>query len=116
MDEIKWRLTPLDDGGLMYLGLNITDGNQAALFFMRSDFQTGHVSEEDRAMMEAIIHLAGENYYDGHETEINEMIYKIIPWTRGLDTGLVRLIDRLTHMRMTNKQIVSLKLQLEMPL
>jgi len=116
MSDTRWRLTPLDDSNLMYFGMDITNGNQAALFLLRSDFQTGYVSEGDRAMMEAIIHLSGDKYYEGHEAEVNDMVYKIVRWDRDFDMGVARLIDRLTHMRMTNVQAVSLKLQLEMPL
>jgi len=117
MEETRWRLTPLDDSELMYFGLDVTNGNQAAIFIRRHDQMFGHVSDEDRAMMEAIIHLSGDKYYDAlTEADINEIAYRIVPWDRDFDRGLVRLIDRLTQMRMTNAQSVSLRLQLEMPL
>lgn len=117
MSETRWRLTPLDKSKLMYFGLDITNGNQAAIFLLRYDQQFGFVEENDRAMMEAIIHLSGEKYHEGdNEAEIDDLIYRIVPWDRDLDAGIAKLIDRLIHMRMTNAQSVSLRLQLEMPI
>jgi len=117
MSETRWRLTPLDNNSLMYFGLDITNGNQAALFILRHEHFGGFIEENDRAMMEVIIYLAHEDYYDeSHDAEINDLKYSMIPWNRHFDQGLAKLIDRLIHMRMANAQSVSLRLQLEMPL
>jgi hypothetical protein len=114
MSETRWRLTPLDDSGLVYFGMDVTNGNQAALV-VRYDLP-GFVKPEDRAFMEAILHLIDLDHTSGKDTEIENVPYRLFPWSREFDRGLATLIDRLVHMRMTNAQSVSLRLQLEMPI
>lgn len=124
MSDIRWRLTPLDESGLVYFGLDITNGNQAAVF-VEKDHASRIFRDEHKDYVELefahIVESIGISFcnYSGDlpdVTTINDREYWIYVWDKRFDEALVSIIDRLTHMRMMNATAVSLKLQLEMPL
>jgi len=120
MSDTRWRLTPLDDSGLVYLGLDITNGNRMALFILYEHYIES-ATRDDHVFRSAIKGLLVGNFEFGSEGDhvgirIDGKLYESIVWDKDLDRSLVTLIDRLTHMRMTNATAVSLELQLEMPL
>lgn len=115
--DVRFRLMSLDKSRLVYLGLDVTNGKQAVLFVLLDEEVLGLLPDDDRFLRETIIMLSGGRFFDDkNETEIEGLRYRVIPWKQEFDRSLVDLIDRLTHMRMTNATAVSLELQLEMPL
>ena len=112
--ETRYKLVPLDKSRLVYLGLDITNGKQAVLFVLLDEEILGTLPDDDRFLREIVILLSGGRFFDDNETEIEDLRYRLIPWTTDFDTSLVELIDRLIDMRMKNASIVSRILQLEM--
>jgi len=118
MTETKYRLVPLDEGGWSYLGVDVTNGNEAALFILRHG-PAPDMERADLARLASLIQLSGaaENIDDpNNETEIDGRTYRIVSWDTDFDRALVKLIDRLVDMRMKNASVMSLALQLEMAL
>lgn len=112
----RWRLTPLDESGLIYLGLDVTNGNQTVLFIQTYNSSVGKIRPDDSFLRDALFSIVVK---DSDETETVEMEgreFFYFHWSKEFDRSLAVLIDRLIHMRMANSQSISLKLQLEMPI
>lgn len=112
----RYRLMPLDKSGFVYLGVNVTDGKQAALFVLYdNEFSEGETDKDDLLLREVLIGFSFVGLKT-KEVEIDFKSYHVFPWSTDFDSAFVRLIDRLTDMRMKNASVVSMTLQLEMPL
>jgi len=117
----RYRLMPLDKSGFVYLGVNVTDGKQAALFVIDalhiiSPADPGDLLFRDIANALSVHHFEFGNDQYRILFDIDGKGYNIIPWSNELDRSLVSIIDRLIDMRMKNASVVSMTLQLEMPL
>jgi len=125
--DTKYRLMPLDEGGLVYIGVDMTNGNHSAIFFVSEEDVDDCIQKEgDFRFWLTIKELA---FTTGHgldamdtdfETEpcaiINDRRYWVKAWNDSFDRALVILIDKLIAVRMKNISRVSLTLQLEMPI
>ncbi|NIN00495.1 MAG: hypothetical protein GTO24_21155 [candidate division Zixibacteria bacterium] len=114
----RFRLVPLDKSGLVYLGLNVTDGEEAAVFVLNEGVDDCDLPKEDLTFRQTIVALFAHDYYSEKNpfVEIDGKYYRVVPWTPKFDNAIVYLVDRLVEMRMKNASVASLTLQLEMPL
>lgn len=120
--EARYKLVTLDESGLVYLGVNVTNGKEAALFYIDdADLIKIEGSTEDdfnfwKAVQQFSMFMGIEDgEIDGHVT-IEGHKYWARAWSKSFDRAMVNLIDRLISARMKNSQVVGLTLQLEMPL
>ena len=118
----RYRLMPLDNSGLVYLGIDVTDGKQAALLVIVADhIITASVDPDDFLFRDilAVLTLHQSEFVENHKPtfiEIDGKDYTAIPWSNNLDRSLVGMIDRLINLRMKNSSVVSMAFQLELPL
>ena len=122
----RYRLVPIDKSGLVYLGVNMTNGKQAALFIKYHDEftppkQPGEFTLDDwlQLVLEHVglrwrVEIQDVGYLQ--TAEIDGNTYWAIPWSQDFDRLLVGLIDLLIDMRMKNASVVSMTMQLEMPM
>lgn len=122
----RYRLVPVDKSGLVYLGINVTNGKQAALFISYHDEFKPPKQPGERTLDDWLHDLLGhiglrwrvETQDVGYlsTVEFDNRTFWAIPWTKEFDHLLVGLIDLLIGMRMKNASVVSMTLQLEMPM
>lgn len=124
----KYRLIPLDKGGLVYLGINVTNGNQSAVFYAKDATEHDH-EKQDRhdflfwLVIKELCSMTGhgvegtnDNWEAPPEVEIEGQEYWSRAWNKSFDLAFTDIIDRLIDARMNNASRVSLVLQLEMPI
>lgn len=117
----RYRLIPLDKSGFVYLGVNVTNGKEAALFVIDALHIIPPADPGDLLFRDIADALSVHHFEFGNDQyrilfDIDGKGYSVVPWSNDLDRSLVSLIDRLIDMRMKNASVVSMVLQLEMPI
>jgi hypothetical protein len=126
--DSRYRLIPLDKGGLVYFGVNMTNGKQSAIFFAKDATKHDHQKADPHdfvfwLVIEKLCTITGhgdermdDDWDAPPEAEIEGYEYWVKAWNRSFDLAFVSVIDRLIDARMKNASRVSITMQLEMPI